>query len=77
MRRGAARGSPPPARGAEAAAEPPVVGRCGGSARRVEGCSSVGAEDAAPKSPVRGFPTSVAFVCSASARPCAPWRWEY
>lgn len=65
------RGSPPAARGAGAAAEPPVAGRCGGAARRVEGCSSVGAGEATPNSWVRGFSTSVVFVCSALAPLCA------
>lgn len=33
----------------------------------VQGCSSVGAGEAAPNSLVRGFATSAAFVCTASA----------
>lgn len=71
----------PGQRGAAAgvASSSPRGGGCGGASRRWparsrsegEGCSSVGAGEATPNSLVRGFSTSVVFVCSALARLCA------
>lgn len=50
---------------------PARPGPPGHGQRGQRGCSSAGAGEAAPNSPIRGFPTSAVFVCTASAAAAA------